>query len=108
MSRGRTAAELREAPLKLARQKPRYGYSAAARAAEPTRVRKARLPAVRGRAADGAAQASGAQLCGGAAVDQSQTGVDDGLHHRWIGDRADGAHPQRGRHLHARVPGTGS
>ena len=42
------------------------------------------------------------------AVDEGQPGVGDGLHRRWPGDWSDGAHPQRGGCVHARVPGAGS
>ncbi len=78
--------ELREALVKLARQKPRYGYRRLHALFEPSwsrGEREACLPAVSGGEAVGSAQeaqASGARSRTGAAADPAQPGVGDGLH----------------------------
>ena len=106
-------AELREELVKLARQKPRYGYRRLHAVLEPSRPRgerEASLPAVcGGRLA--VRRRKRKRLVRDRALEPrliaAQPGVGDGLHRGWPGDRADGAHPQRGRCVHARVPGAG-
>ena len=107
-------AELRSELVKLARQKPRYGYRRLHAFAEPQRPRgerEASLPAVRGRGPDGAAQE--AQAAGAGTVRQN-SGL-TGPNQEWAMDFiVDGLATGRmvrilsvvGR-VHARVPGTG-